>query len=49
LYLVRRRADARGLGAAADTGVEGVDGVDLVRRKLEVEDVDVLRDAVRLD
>ena len=37
-----------GLGAAALAGVEGVDGGELVGGELEVEDVEVLRDAVRL-
>jgi hypothetical protein len=48
LVWVRRGAHARGLGAAADTGVERVDRGDLVRAELKVEDVDVLRDPVRL-
>src|SRR3954471_5809793 len=36
--------DLRRLRAAADTGVEGVDGGQLVAGELEVEDVEVLRD-----
>jgi len=38
-----------GVGAAAHAGVEGVDARQLVRGELEVEDVEVLRDAGRVD
>ena len=40
--------DGFGFGAAALLGVQGVDGRQLVGGELEVEDVDVLRDPVRL-
>src|SRR3954452_8180799 len=40
--------DRVGLRAAAAAGVERVDGGELVAGQLEVEDVDVLGDAVRL-
>src|SRR4051812_6478256 len=46
---VRLRAELLGVWAAADTLVERVDRRDLLGREREVEDVEVLADAVRLD
>jgi hypothetical protein len=45
---VRLAVEKRGIRAAADAGVKGVDGCDLVSCHLEVEDVDVLGDSVWL-
>src|SRR4051812_718963 len=44
----RFERDGRGLGPAAAAGVQSVDGGYLVGGELEVEDVDVLGDALRL-
>src|SRR6185312_8170529 len=41
--------DGLGLGAAALAGVQAIDGDDLVGGQLEVEDVDVLGDALGFD
>jgi hypothetical protein len=49
LERIELRVDEFGVRTAARAGVEPVDRSDLVGRQREVEDVEVLLDAVRLD